>query len=90
MEDVANIPTFQDVSYSNPKNAVAHPSTLVINSEQFTVWKEHHTRLRAVVADWEPQGGRLLTLGTTRRARIIISATCAYHGLSWFTTPGFL
>ena len=36
---------------------------LVINSEEFTVWSEHYERLREVVANWEPQGGRILTLG---------------------------
>lgn len=40
-----------------------HPRMLVINSETFTVWKDHFARLQKVVAGWEPQGGRLLTLG---------------------------
>lgn len=41
----------------------APPRMLVINSEAFTVWKSHYERLREVVAHWEPQGGRILTLG---------------------------
>ncbi|KAG6880349.1 hypothetical protein C0992_007760 [Termitomyces sp. T32_za158] len=39
------------------------PQMLVINSEVFTLWKDHYTRLESVVKAWEPQGGRLLTLG---------------------------
>ncbi|KAG6869331.1 hypothetical protein C0993_000084 [Termitomyces sp. T159_Od127] len=39
------------------------PQMLVINSEVFTLWKDHYERLQNVVKAWEPQGGRLLTLG---------------------------
>ncbi|KAJ6628803.1 platelet-activating factor acetylhydrolase, isoform II-domain-containing protein [Mycena sp. CBHHK59/15] len=35
---------------------------LVINSQVFTLWKDHFTRLKGVVDAWEPQGKRLLTL----------------------------
>jgi len=40
-----------------------HPRMLVINSETFTLWKDHYARLQEVVAGWEPRGGRTLTLG---------------------------
>lgn len=40
------------------------PRMLVINSEAFTLWKEHYARLQKVVAEWEPQGGHILTIRT--------------------------
>lgn len=42
---------------------VSHPRMLVINSETFTLWKDHYARLQEVVAGWEPHGGKILTLG---------------------------
>lgn len=39
-----------------------HPRMLVINSETFTLWKDHFARLQEVVSGWEPHGGRILTL----------------------------
>ncbi|KAF9534710.1 platelet-activating factor acetylhydrolase, isoform II-domain-containing protein [Crepidotus variabilis] len=39
---------------------------LVINSEQFTVWKDHYARLKEMLVHWEPQGGRLLTIVGSR------------------------
>ncbi|KAH7931206.1 hypothetical protein BV22DRAFT_998558 [Leucogyrophana mollusca] len=38
------------------------PSILVINSEPFTLWKDHFERLVGIVEEWEPEGRRLLTL----------------------------
>lgn len=38
------------------------PRMLVINSEAFTLWKDHYARLQKVVAEWEPQGGHILTI----------------------------
>ena len=40
------------------------PRMLVINSEAFTLWKDHYARLQKVVAEWEPQGGHILTIST--------------------------
>jgi platelet-activating factor acetylhydrolase len=40
-----------------------HPRMLVVNSETFTLWKDHFARLQEVVAGWEPRGGKILTLG---------------------------
>ncbi|KAF8812247.1 hypothetical protein BYT27DRAFT_7132610 [Phlegmacium glaucopus] len=40
----------------------SHPRILVINSETFTLWKDHFTRLQKVVSAWEPGGGRILTI----------------------------
>ncbi|KAF8969447.1 platelet-activating factor acetylhydrolase, isoform II-domain-containing protein [Flammula alnicola] len=40
----------------------SHPSMLVINSETFTLWKDHYARLQEVVAGWEPQGSRIMTI----------------------------
>ncbi|KAH0587764.1 hypothetical protein H2248_006520 [Termitomyces sp. 'cryptogamus'] len=39
------------------------PQMLVINSEVFTLWKDHYTRVKRIVKAWEPEGRRLLTLG---------------------------
>ncbi|PPQ64631.1 hypothetical protein CVT24_008368 [Panaeolus cyanescens] len=39
-----------------------HPRMLVINSETFTIWKDHFARLQEVVAHWEPNGGHIMTL----------------------------
>ncbi|KAF8897699.1 platelet-activating factor acetylhydrolase [Infundibulicybe gibba] len=38
------------------------PRMLVINSETFTLWKDHFARLRDVVLSWEPEEKRILTL----------------------------
>jgi hypothetical protein len=42
---------------------VSHSRMLIINSETFTLWKDHYARLQEVVAGWEPHGGKILTLG---------------------------
>lgn len=42
-----------------------HPRILVINSETFTIWKDHYARLQEVVAQWEPNGGQILTISKT-------------------------
>ncbi|KAF8165535.1 platelet-activating factor acetylhydrolase, isoform II-domain-containing protein [Crassisporium funariophilum] len=47
---------------NNIDNGSIHPRMLVINSETFTVWKDHFARLQEVVAGWEPQGGRIMTI----------------------------
>lgn len=39
------------------------PRMLVINSELFTLWKDHFARLQSVVGAWEPAGRRILSLG---------------------------
>ncbi|KAJ7507988.1 platelet-activating factor acetylhydrolase, isoform II-domain-containing protein [Mycena galericulata] len=41
---------------------------LVINSQVFSLWKDHFTRLAGVVDAWEPQGRRLLTLVGSQHA----------------------
>jgi len=38
------------------------PRMLVLNSDPFTLWKEHFSRLKSVVEAWEPEGRRVLTL----------------------------
>lgn len=38
------------------------PRMLVVNSERFTLWKDHFARLQAILAAWEPHGGRIVTL----------------------------
>ncbi|KAH6915134.1 platelet-activating factor acetylhydrolase, isoform II-domain-containing protein [Coprinopsis sp. MPI-PUGE-AT-0042] len=40
----------------------AHPPMLVINSETFTLWKDHFARLQGIIKDWTPGGGRIVTL----------------------------
>ncbi|KAG5648914.1 hypothetical protein DXG03_000263 [Asterophora parasitica] len=42
------------------------PAMLVINSETFTLWKDHYTRLEDVISAWEPHGQRILTLVASR------------------------
>lgn len=39
------------------------PRMLVLNSDMFTLWKDHFERLKGVVEAWEPEGRRVLTLG---------------------------
>jgi platelet-activating factor acetylhydrolase len=39
------------------------PRMLVINSETFTLWEDHFSRLQLVVKAWEPEGKRIITLG---------------------------
>lgn len=46
-----------------PDTLSSHPRVLVINSETFTLWKDHFSRLQEVVSAWEPDGGRILTIG---------------------------
>ncbi|KAF8914180.1 platelet-activating factor acetylhydrolase, isoform II-domain-containing protein [Gymnopilus junonius] len=52
--------SYPDVNHE--KTSSQHPSVLVINSETFTLWKDHYARLQEVVAGWEPQGGHILTI----------------------------
>jgi len=40
-----------------------HPRMLVINSETFTIWKDHYARLEEIVKGWEPNGNSIITLG---------------------------
>ncbi|KAL0949350.1 hypothetical protein HGRIS_009420 [Hohenbuehelia grisea] len=54
-------------STKNPVAEQGRPNTanlelLVINSEKFTIWKDHFARLQGVVQEWAPQGQRLLTV----------------------------
>lgn len=44
-------------------NQYPYPKLFVINSEAFTIWTDHFTRLQEIVNVWEPQGRRLATLG---------------------------
>jgi len=41
---------------------------LVINSEVFTLWKDHFARLGSMVDAWEPQGRSILTLVGSKHA----------------------
>lgn len=47
---------------SVPKLSQGPPKLFVINSETFTLWKDHFARLQEIVATWEPQGRRIATL----------------------------
>jgi platelet-activating factor acetylhydrolase len=40
----------------------ALPQLLVINSEKFSLWKDHFARLIGVVQAWEPEKRRVLTI----------------------------
>jgi platelet-activating factor acetylhydrolase len=42
-----------------------HPKMFVINSEGFTLWKDHYARLQEIMATWEPQGRRIATISKT-------------------------
>ncbi|KAF9464383.1 platelet-activating factor acetylhydrolase [Collybia nuda] len=44
------------------------PRLLVMNSETFTLWKDHYSRLQDVVNMWEPQGQRIMTLVGSQHA----------------------
>ncbi|RXW25242.1 hypothetical protein EST38_g592 [Candolleomyces aberdarensis] len=51
------------VERSSGDDAVSpHPRMLVINSETFTVWKDHFARLQEVVKGWEPEEKSIITL----------------------------
>uniref|UniRef100_A0A8H7Y0Z5 N-acetyltransferase domain-containing protein n=1 Tax=Psilocybe cubensis TaxID=181762 RepID=A0A8H7Y0Z5_PSICU len=56
-DDIVSTSSSADSEFKKP-----HPSILVINSETFTLWKDHYTRLKDVIAGWEPQGDRILTI----------------------------
>jgi len=53
----------ENVLYDKAEGDPPLPRMLVINSQVFTLWTDHFTRLRGVVERWEPQGRSLLTLG---------------------------
>ncbi|KDQ29301.1 hypothetical protein PLEOSDRAFT_1092914 [Pleurotus ostreatus PC15] len=44
------------------EQARSHPRILVINSERFTLWKDHFSRLQDVIKEWEPRGESILTI----------------------------
>lgn len=62
---LTDIDFIQESLQSSPNDKLdsPHPRMLVINSETFTLWKDHFERLQEVVSGWEPHGGRILTLG---------------------------
>lgn len=45
-----------------PSKHSAHPPMLVINSETFTLWRDHFARLQGIVKDWTPGSGKIVTL----------------------------
>lgn len=45
------------------ESSAGHSKMLVINSETFTLWKDHYACLKEIMAGWGPNGGRILTLG---------------------------
>lgn len=45
-----------------PTSPKGQPKMFVINSEAFTLWKDHHTRLEEIMATWEPRGPRIATI----------------------------
>jgi platelet-activating factor acetylhydrolase len=73
------------------------PRMLVLNSDPFTLWKEHFSRLKSVVEAWEPEGRRVLTLGeqfdhvdTTMTYSYdcrIQCALCMYHSQTFICFP---
>ena len=69
---------------------VSHPRMLVINSEKFTLWKDHYARLQEVVAGWEPQGGKILTIGMIPISLSLLYAILNYVFSSWFCPRFFL
>lgn len=52
----------QNDKATNPAGS-GHTRMLVINSETFTLWKDHYARLKEIVKGWEPEGKNILTLG---------------------------
>ncbi|KAJ7490431.1 platelet-activating factor acetylhydrolase, isoform II-domain-containing protein [Mycena galericulata] len=53
---------------ADDKREAHREELLVINSQVFSLWKDHFTRLAGVVDAWEPQGRRLLTLVGSQHA----------------------
>lgn len=76
-------------SDSSTQIGSAPPRMLVINSEQFTVWKDHYARLKEVVVGWEPKGGRLVTLGMEIFIVVFI-LTIEILRASWFAASSLL
>lgn len=69
LDAAAHAPTARSSSDSNTvvvtpeiPSKHPHPRLLVINSEGFTLWKDHFSRLQSLVAAWEPEGRKLLTV----------------------------
>ncbi|KAF5387725.1 hypothetical protein D9615_000551 [Tricholomella constricta] len=60
----------QTLVESEVQDDTSLPKLLVINSEIFTLWKDHYTRLEGVVRAWEPQGQRILTLGLAKKLMV--------------------
>ncbi|KAF8663408.1 hypothetical protein AX16_000980 [Volvariella volvacea WC 439] len=54
--------TFDDQPLLNEGKRLGLPRMFVLNSEVFSVWKDHFQRLKEVVEAWEPAGGRIVTL----------------------------
>lgn len=52
----------ESIENSIPEAHLPLERILVINSEAFSLWKDHFTRLTEAVHAWEPKGRRLLTL----------------------------
>lgn len=61
----ASSPNEGNVPTSDLKFKAGHSRMLVINSETFTLWKDHYARLKDSMAQWGPGGGRILTLGAS-------------------------
>ncbi|KAJ3576202.1 hypothetical protein NP233_g611 [Leucocoprinus birnbaumii] len=57
-----NMPSADAVGSPEPSLVIGPPKMFVINSETFTLWKDHYARLEEIMATWEPQGRRIATL----------------------------
>lgn len=62
------------------------PRILVLNSETFTLWRDHYQRLQDIIRNWEPHGQRIITLGPCCLWRSQIVALRLWHSFSWVRT----
>lgn len=61
--------------YQSKEQPQEPPKVLVINSEAFTLWKDHFSRLQDVMSVWEPQGQRILTIRAFSKNHIRLMKT---------------
>jgi platelet-activating factor acetylhydrolase len=88
--------TDPDGMWSEPQADL--PRILVINSERFTLWKDHFERLQDIIQRWDPDGQRIITLSQSSTALKHLTRclnyldswlpACIIFGLTYHTPHG--
>jgi len=75
-----------DLDKSNIRNQLdtCLPRVMVLNSETFTLWRNHYERLQDVVRGWEPHAPRIITLSECYMRSFQTSVFI--FSLSWIST----